>query len=57
MPMPLKKPDEKKDVLDERLVSTREGGYQKFLVTWKGKPVSESTWISPLDFLRLNPEL
>lgn len=49
LPMALKKPDVKKDVLDEQLVSTRKGRYQKFLVKWKGKPVSESTWISASD--------
>ena len=45
LPVVPMKPDMIKDVLDEQLVSTRKEGYQKFLVKWKGKPISESNLI------------
>ena len=48
------KPDMIKDVLDEQLVSTRKEGYQKFLVKWKGKPMSE---IIVSDFQCISQEL
>ena len=44
-------------VLDDQLVSTRQGGYQKFLVKWRGKPHSENTWITTTDFQKINPDL
>ena len=44
-------------VLDDQLVSTRQGGYQIFLVKWQGKPHSENTWITTTDFQKLNPDL
>ncbi|RVW76445.1 Transposon Tf2-12 polyprotein [Vitis vinifera] len=44
-------------VLDDQLVSTRQGGYQNFLVKWRGKPHSENTWITTTDFQKINPNL
>ena len=44
-------------VLDDQLVSTQQGGYQNFLVKWRGKPHSENTWIMTTDFQKLNPDL
>ncbi|KAK0570891.1 hypothetical protein LWI29_008048 [Acer saccharum] len=32
-------------VLDHQFVSTRRGGYYKFLVRWAHKPLSESVWL------------
>ncbi|RVW45061.1 Transposon Ty3-I Gag-Pol polyprotein [Vitis vinifera] len=43
-------------VFDDQLVSTRQGGYQKFLVKWRGKPHSENTWSTTTDFQKLNPD-
>ncbi|RVW83819.1 Transposon Ty3-G Gag-Pol polyprotein [Vitis vinifera] len=44
-------------VLDDQLVSTRQGGYQNFLLKWRGKPHSENTWSTTTDFHKLNPDL
>ena len=44
-------------VLDDQLVSTRQGRYQIFLVKWRGKPHFENTWITTTDFQKLNPDL
>ena len=38
------------DVLDDQIVSTRQGGFQKFLVRWKNRPISNATWIPATDF-------
>ena len=44
-------------VLDDQLVSTRQGGCQKILVKWQDKPHSENTWITTTDFQKFNPNL
>ena len=31
------------DVIDHQIVSTRGGGYQKYLVKWRGRPLSDCT--------------
>ena len=45
------------DVLDDQIVSTRQEGFQKFLVRWQNHPISDATWITATDFQRLNPNL
>ena len=42
-------------VLDDQLVSIRQGGYQIFLVKWRGKPHIENTWITTMDFQKFTP--
>ena len=39
------------------MVSTRQGGYQKFLVKWKGHPLSDCTWITDEEFQTLALDL
>ena len=34
------------EIIDDQIVSTRDGGYHKFLVRWKGLPDSDNTWIN-----------
>ena len=57
LPPTLSPHPEIKYVFDDQLVSTRQSGYQIFLVKWQGKPHSEYTWITTTDFQKLNPEL
>ncbi|GFS43514.1 hypothetical protein Acr_00g0085550 [Actinidia rufa] len=33
-------------ILDEQIISTRDGGVQRFLVRWSGRPASDDTWIT-----------
>jgi hypothetical protein len=33
-------------ILDEQIISTRDGGVQRFLVRWQGCPTSNCTWIT-----------
>ena len=49
--------EEIEDVYDDQIVSTKTGGYHKFLVKLKGKSFSKATWITAIDFQRLNPDL
>ena len=37
--------DEVAAIPDHQFVSTRRGGYYKFLVQWKNRPHSESVWL------------
>ncbi|XXG53890.1 hypothetical protein AAC387_Pa03g1908 [Persea americana] len=49
--------DEIVDVLDDQLISTHQGGFQKFYVCWKNRPLFDATWITATDFQRLNLDL
>jgi hypothetical protein len=44
-------------ILDDQLVSTRKGGYQKFLVRWKNRLASDDSWLKIEEVQRLNPDL
>ena len=44
-------------ILDHQFVSTRRGGYYKFLVKWKNRPQSESVWLQAAEIKRLHPHL
>eukprot|EP00268_Persea_americana_P054384 TRINITY_DN6228_c0_g1_i16.p1 TRINITY_DN6228_c0_g1~~TRINITY_DN6228_c0_g1_i16.p1 ORF type:complete len:155 (+),score=25.94 TRINITY_DN6228_c0_g1_i16:634-1098(+) len=57
LPSNLQPIDEIVDVLDDQLISTHQGGFQKFYVRWKKCPLSDATWIAAIDFQRLNPDL
>jgi hypothetical protein len=41
LPYTAKPREEIEDILDDQIVSTRRGGYQKFLVKWKNRPPSD----------------
>ena len=49
-PLPLNLPYAYKEsidvILDEQIVSTRDGGVHHFLVRWRGQPDSNCTWIT-----------
>ncbi|KAF9661852.1 hypothetical protein SADUNF_Sadunf19G0111800 [Salix dunnii] len=49
--------DEVAAILDHQFVSTRRGGYYKFLVQWKNRPQSESVWLQASELQRLHPHL
>ena len=49
--------DEIASILDHQFVSTRRGGYYKFLVQWKNHPNSELVWLQASELQRLHPHL
>jgi hypothetical protein len=49
--------EEIEEILDDQLVSTRRGGYQKFLVKWKNRPQSDCCWLQTEEVQRLNSDL
>ena len=49
--------EEIEDVIDHQIVSTRGGGYQKYLIKWRGRLVSYCTWIIDGEFQHLNQDL
>ncbi|KAA8516297.1 hypothetical protein F0562_016590 [Nyssa sinensis] len=49
--------DEIAAILDHQFVTTRRGGYYKFLVQWKNRPNSESVWLQASEVKRLHPHL
>ena len=49
--------DEVAAILDHQCVSTRRGGYYKFLVQWKNCPHSELVWLQSSELQRLHPHL
>ncbi|GFY97444.1 hypothetical protein Acr_11g0017500 [Actinidia rufa] len=44
-------------ILDEQIISTRDGGVQRFLVRWSGRPASDDTWITSDDLQQIDREL
>ena len=44
-------------ILDEQIVSTRDGGVHRFLVRWRGRPDSDCTCITRDELQRLDPDL
>lgn len=52
-----KKFEQIEEILDDKTTYTRAGSYQKFLVKWKGKPLSKRSWVLKEELFRLNPEL
>ena len=44
------------EIIDDQIVSTRDGGYHRFLVRWKGLPDSDNTWINRKELQRLDPD-
>uniref|UniRef100_A0A2N9IA60 Reverse transcriptase n=1 Tax=Fagus sylvatica TaxID=28930 RepID=A0A2N9IA60_FAGSY len=61
IPAPLNLPYARKEhidaILDEQIVSTRDGGVQRFLVRWHGRPTSDYTWITRDELQQLDPDL
>jgi len=49
--------DEIAAILDHQFVTTRRGGYYKFLVQWKHRPNSDSVWLQASEIKRLHPQL
>ncbi|KAL7117671.1 hypothetical protein ACP275_03G087200 [Erythranthe tilingii] len=45
------------DIVDEQVVSTRQGGYQKFLIKWKNRPNSDNTWVTKEELQRIDPDI
>ncbi|KAI0503728.1 hypothetical protein KFK09_014667 [Dendrobium nobile] len=44
-------------ILDDEIISTKEGGRQRYLVHWKGKPATDDTWIDREELQGLDPDL
>ncbi|GFY80912.1 hypothetical protein Acr_01g0007210 [Actinidia rufa] len=45
-------------ILDEQIISTRDGGVQRFLVRWSGRPASDDdTWITRDDLQQIDRDL
>jgi hypothetical protein len=49
--------DQIEAIIDDQLVSTRRGGYQKFLIKWKNRPMSDCCWLQTEEVQHLNPDL
>ncbi|KAK1373260.1 hypothetical protein POM88_029453 [Heracleum sosnowskyi] len=45
------------DIVDTKIISTRKGGYQKYLVKWKNLGWSDCTWICDEEFQNFNSDL
>ena len=60
-PLPLNLPYAHKEsivaILDEQIVSTRDGGVHRFLVWWRRRPYSNCIWITRDELQRLDPDL
>ncbi|KAH7537757.1 hypothetical protein FEM48_Zijuj03G0126800 [Ziziphus jujuba var. spinosa] len=57
LPSTFRLKEEIEDVVDHQIVSTRGGGYQRYLIKWKDRPLSDCTWITDQEFQKLNQDL
>ncbi|GFY88904.1 hypothetical protein Acr_06g0008440 [Actinidia rufa] len=44
-------------ILDEQIISTRDGGVQRFLVRWSGRRTSDDTWITSDDLQQIDRDI
>ena len=44
-------------ILDDKIVTTRNKDYFRYLVRWQGRPDSDNSWITREDLQRLDPDL
>ena len=44
-------------ILDDEFVTSKDGGFRRFLVKWHGRPDSNATWIHEDDLQLLDPSL
>lgn len=44
-------------ILDDQTITTRNKGYQRYLVRWQGRPESDDSWITHEDLQQINPDL
>lgn len=56
-PAPLPSRNHIEEILDDQIVSTRWGGYQKFLIKWKNRSFSDCSWLQTEEVQCLNPDL
>ncbi|GFZ09879.1 hypothetical protein Acr_21g0004780 [Actinidia rufa] len=57
-PLPISPiPKEHIDVLDEQIISTRDGGVQRILVRWRDRPASDDTWITSDDLQQIDRDM
>ena len=44
-------------ILDDKFVTSKDGGFRRFFVKWHGRPDSNAIWIQEDDLLCLDPSL
>ena len=44
-------------IIDDEFVTSRDGGFRRFLVKWHGRPNPDATWIHEDDLRHLDPSL
>lgn len=49
--------DEIEAILDDEIISTADGGYQRYLVRWRGRPKLDCTWLRGEEIMQLNLDL
>ena len=51
------KADDIDNILDDEVISTRDGGIHRYLVRWKNKLPAEDTWLDHSELQRIAPDL
>ena len=44
-------------ILNDQIITTRNKGYQRYLVRWQGRPESEDSWITKEDLQQIDPDI
>ncbi|KAH7866989.1 hypothetical protein Vadar_027559 [Vaccinium darrowii] len=56
-PRSLQQVDQVEDVLEDEIIGSRHGGFQRYLIKWKDRPVSDATWILEEELRHLAPDI
>ena len=51
------KADDIDNILDDEVISTRDGGIHRYLVRWKKKPHADDIWLDHSELQQLAPDL
>ena len=54
---PFQQREQIEHILDEQVITTKNGAYQRYLVWWKGCPTTDDTWITRAELERLDLDL
>ena len=55
--IPPKRKEIVEHILDDQSITTRNKGYQRYLVRWQGRPESEDSWITREDLQQIDPDI
>lgn len=44
-------------MLDDEIIGLKHGGFQRFLIKWRDRPISDATWVLDEELRRIAPDI